>query len=107
MHPGGRTAGFALAAALAAVPFAAADPAQASCGNLRTTAAGAGAALEQVVFTAADDPSPTPCPSVGPLGPTSDDEDGGGSDGAKAGIAVAAVVLIVGGLVLRRRAARH
>lgn len=95
-----------MAVALAAVPFAGAAPAQASCGNLRSTAAGAATTVQQVALAAAADPSPTPCPSIGPLGPTSDD-DGGGPGHAKAATAVAAVVLIVGGLVLRRRAGRH
>jgi hypothetical protein len=91
--------------ALAAVPFLVPLPAQAACGDIRTNAAGVGAMVQQLAYTAAE-PSATPCPSTGPLGPTTD--DGGDSNSGKAaGLAVAAVALIVGGIVLRRRAGRN
>jgi hypothetical protein len=62
-------------------------------------------AVQAVAFSVTE-PTPTPCPETGPLGPTSDDEGGGTSDATKAGLVVAAIALIAGGVVLRRRATR-
>ena len=103
----GRLAGLVLCAGLTAAPVALSAPAQAACESLRTTAAGTPdvATVQPVSWSAADEPTPTPCPGESQLGPSSDDD--GGSDTARTtALAVAAAVLIVGGFVLRYRANR-